>query len=103
MDEFDEPIQFELRTEREVATLMYALGMGSADLLQTGNVQGMVALSNLQKRLASADPQLVEESLSEYGDGGVLTGEGEMSESAAVAGLVDDEEADPDEVIEGMI
>lgn len=96
MNEFDEPIQFEIKTDREVATLMFALGIGSADLLSAGNVEGTVALSNLQKRLASADPQLVEQSLNEYGDGGVMSGEGVVSESAAVGALANEDEEDPD-------
>lgn len=101
MDEFTEPVSIELWTTREVATLMYALGIGAGTLLSEGSVQGAQALSNLQIRLASDDAGRVEQSLNEYGDGGVMVGQGDVATDRAVEHLVEEEERDPDEVVRG--
>ncbi len=107
MEEFDEPVTLELRTEREVAVLMFSLGLGAGALLDSGMEQGAQALSNLQIRTAKADGQRVSQALNEYGDGGILTstaaGATEMSPDAAVSEMAEKEEVDPDEVTRGRL
>lgn len=103
MDELDEPIQIELRTEREVISLMLSLGVGAEVLLADGHVKGMAVCSNLQIRIAKSDPELLQEVLESYSAGGFLAGEGTMSNEAALAHLLDAEESDPEEVTRGSL
>lgn len=101
MEEYDEPLTLELRTEREVTVLFFALGLGAGAMAQEGRIKGAAACSNLQVRAATGDQQRVADALEGYTDGGVLPGMGAMSNEAALARLVEEGETDPEEVTEG--
>lgn len=101
MEEFDDPIQIELETSREVAVLMFCLGTGAIVQMDRGQTAGAQAATNLQVRLAEDDTSKVIDSLNEYGDGGMMSTEGEVSSEAGIARLLDDGEKDPDEVLKG--
>jgi len=105
MEEYDEPLTLELRTEREVVMFMAALGTGAAFYSDFGMMRGAAALSNLQIRLASSDTQRVIDAIGQYSDSGVL-GDNlgsmqEMSPEAAISRMVESGEQDPDKITEG--
>lgn len=103
MDEYDDPVVLKLHTDREVAVLFMALGMGATLLLEQNRLAGAQAASNLQIRAAKADDKRVAGALSAYGEGGLMSGVGQMSPDAAISHLVETQEIDPDELTEGMI
>jgi len=103
MDEYDEPLTVELKTDRELAVFMFVTGLGAKTLQHDNRLAGAQAVSNLQIRLASADPDRLCSALSEYGTGGVMNGMGEMSTEAAISSLASEEETDPDEATNGML
>lgn len=103
MEQFDEPITIELRTEREVLVTMFGLGVGASQLEMTRNPAGARAALNIQIRIAKADTETVLESVSGYSNGVIVGSEGMMSVPAAIASLADEDEVDPDEFNEGSL
>lgn len=105
MEEYDDPIEIELRTSREVLVFFYAAGIGATEMLAMGNIQGAQALSNLQIRLSNSDEMRVQEAIEEYGDMGIMFADGNMHEgmsaTAAVSQMAEQDEVDPDETVQG--
>lgn len=105
MQEYDEPLTLELRTEREVTMFMAAVGTGAAFYSDVGMTKGAAALANLQIRLATEETDRVIGAINQYSDsgflGGTLGGGEEMSPEAAVSAMVEHGEEDPDKLTEG--
>jgi hydrogenase maturation factor len=72
-------------------------------LIDNNFIAGAQTASNLQIRLATAAPERAKRALDDHGDGGVMSGLGEVSNEAAVGHLIAEEEVDPDEAVEGML
>lgn len=107
MEEYDEPLTVELRTDREVTAFIFATGLAAGVMEGNGLIGGAQALSNLQIRLASQDAKRVQDAIDQYSDeglvGDVREGVGKMSTAAGIGSLADADERDPDEVTEGML